>query len=502
VSIAAINGPEQVVIAGAEGPVETIAALFAERGVRTRRLPVSHAFHSPLMEPMLAAFERVAEAVTYRRPSMPLVSNVSGKLIDEGMSAAYWVCHVQEAVRFADGVKALHEAGADTFIELGPRPALLGQVPACLPDADPTLLASLPARREEVAGILEALGALWVRGYPMAWERLFTAGGRRVPLPTYPWQRKRYWLEVPAIRENAPAQGAKPGGEREREREKGPSKRDLPEWFYRPAWQERPTGAAEASKQGGLGSAWLIFADDDPVGEALGEHLAASGQSVTMVMAGDSYASISGQKFRIRPGVEEDYDALFTDLFRRRLHPQHIIHAWNLAETSSNQSPRQAFIEAQERGFYSLLFLTKALRRMKVTQEIWIEVLTRGMQGIDASETPLPETGTAHDTPGIVEGARDYDAIARAGAIARDAVWQNDLTLLAEAVRQSYAVQRAEGMAALPGDAGDVTGALAWKYCGGGFGGYAVFLFRDQETRGAACARPGFRAAEPYVAER
>jgi cytidyltransferase-like protein len=129
-----------------------------------------------------------------------------------------------------------------------------------------------------------------------------------------------------------------------------------------------------------------------------------------------------------------------------------------------------------------------------------LEIKTSG--GFLAGRMALFWTGTAHDTPGIVEGARDYDAIARAGAIARDAVWQNDLTLLAEAVRQSYAVQRAEGMAALPGDAGDVTGALAWKYCGGGFGGYAVFLFRDQETRGAACARPGFRAAEPYVAER
>ncbi len=110
-------------------------------------------------------------------------------------------------------------------------------------------------------------------------------------------------------------------------------------------------------------------------------------------------------------------------------------------------------------------------------------------------------TGSEHDTPGMVGGARDYDAIARAGATARDAVWANNLAGLADAVRQSYAVQRAEGMAELP-DAAALPGALAWKYCGGGFGGYAVYLFADTAQRDAACAAAGLRAIEPYVATR
>ncbi len=108
-------------------------------------------------------------------------------------------------------------------------------------------------------------------------------------------------------------------------------------------------------------------------------------------------------------------------------------------------------------------------------------------------------TGTEHDTPGMVGGARDYDAIARAGATARAAVWQNSFEGLAEAVRQSYAVQRAEGMAELRAD---WPGALAWKYCGGGFGGYAVYLFAEAAQRDAACATAGLRAIEPYVAAR
>jgi len=109
-------------------------------------------------------------------------------------------------------------------------------------------------------------------------------------------------------------------------------------------------------------------------------------------------------------------------------------------------------------------------------------------------------TGTQHDTPAMVGGARDYDAIARAGAVARDGVWKSDFSLITEGVRQSYAVQRAEGMDALPAD---VAGAVAWKYCGGGFGGYAVYLFSEPAARDAACAARGnFRAIEPYVMSR
>jgi glycerol-3-phosphate cytidylyltransferase-like family protein len=114
-------------------------------------------------------------------------------------------------------------------------------------------------------------------------------------------------------------------------------------------------------------------------------------------------------------------------------------------------------------------------------------------------------TGGSHDTPGLVDGKRDYDAIARAGATARDAVWRNDLAGIVEAVRQSYAVQRGEGMEPLPGDPAakqDVPGALAWKYCGGGFGGYVIYLFNDAAQRDAACARAGFRPVEPYLMAR
>src|SRR5262249_47295783 len=141
--------------------------------------------------------------VTYHKPSLSLVSNVTGALgTGEVSTPAYWVRHVRHAVRFADGARALHAAGASTFVEVGPSPMLLGLLAACLPDTESALFASLRPEHDESASVLEALGGLWAQGGSIAWSGLFPAGGRRVPLPTYPWQRRRYWI-APAERRSA-----------------------------------------------------------------------------------------------------------------------------------------------------------------------------------------------------------------------------------------------------------------------------------------------------------
>nr|WP_246357067.1 non-ribosomal peptide synthetase/type I polyketide synthase [Pyxidicoccus fallax] len=210
VSIAAVNGPKQVVIAGEAEAVKAIAAEFSGRGVRTKALTVSHAFHSPLMAPMLAGFQQVAEKVKYQAATLPLVSNVSGKLAGgEVGTAAYWVRHVREAVRFADGVKALDEAGAGVFVEVGPKATLLGMVPACLPEAKPEVVASLRSGRDEAASILEGLAGFWATGGAPRWASVFPSGGQRVRLPTYSWQRERFQV---VSSEASVAQAGEPTG--------------------------------------------------------------------------------------------------------------------------------------------------------------------------------------------------------------------------------------------------------------------------------------------------
>ena len=204
VSIAAVNGPLSVVISGEEAGVLAVSEAFAAKGSRTKRLPVSHAFHSALMDPMLEEFRRVAASVAYRSARIEVVSNVGGQVAGSELSTPeYWVRHVREAVRFADGIAALHAAGVTEYLEIGPKPTLLGLVPACLPAQakEPTLVASLRSERAEAVTILQALGAHYACGGRVAWESVFPGGGRRVELPNYPWQRKRYWVEAAATQQ-------------------------------------------------------------------------------------------------------------------------------------------------------------------------------------------------------------------------------------------------------------------------------------------------------------
>ncbi|MET8168730.1 SDR family NAD(P)-dependent oxidoreductase [Streptomyces sp. NPDC005329] len=194
--VAAVNGPASVVVSGTEAAVHATAALWGERGCRTRRLKVSHAFHSPLMEPMLAEFEEVLASVGFRQPRVPVVSTVTGEAAgEEFATTAYWVRHVRDAVRFADGVRALDRAGVDTVVELGPDAVLTAMAAPLLPGTA-TAVPVLRAGRPEASAVVTALGTLHHRGADVDWAAFFAGlGARRVELPTTAFQRSRYWLE-------------------------------------------------------------------------------------------------------------------------------------------------------------------------------------------------------------------------------------------------------------------------------------------------------------------
>ncbi|UOX89593.1 SDR family NAD(P)-dependent oxidoreductase [Amycolatopsis sp. FBCC-B4732] len=197
VGIAAVNGPRSTVISGDETAVLAIAAEFAARGVKTKRLRVSHAFHSPLMDPMLADFRAVAETLTYHPAQIPVISNVSGALA-EPYTAEYWVRHVREAVRFADAVHTLTEQSASTFLELGPDGVLSAMA------AESTDLPSVPTLRDgenEPRALVTAFARLRVAGFPLDTAALLE-GARRTALPTYAFQRSRFWLEPAAKTES------------------------------------------------------------------------------------------------------------------------------------------------------------------------------------------------------------------------------------------------------------------------------------------------------------
>ncbi|MEV4921527.1 SDR family NAD(P)-dependent oxidoreductase [Streptomyces roseoverticillatus] len=191
--IAAINGPQSVVISGAEAAVLEIAEVFTQQGRKTSRLKVSHAFHSPLMDPMLEDFAQVVRGLTFEKPQLPVVSNVTGRFVDV-CTADYWVRHVREAVRFADGVQTLHESGVTTFVEIGPGGVLSALTQGCL-DGDVVTVPGLRADRPERAALVAAVSELHAHGVSPDWYAFFP-GAHRVDLPTYAFQYERYWLDA------------------------------------------------------------------------------------------------------------------------------------------------------------------------------------------------------------------------------------------------------------------------------------------------------------------
>jgi myxalamid-type polyketide synthase MxaB len=206
VSVAAVNGPSDVVLSGETRALESIAALLKEQGVAVQRLKVSHAFHSPLMEPMLEEFAAIAGAIPFRAPRLTLFSNVTGREIGAEIAQAnYWVRHVRQTVRFADSIQAVTASGCGIFLEAGPQPVLCGMGRLCLPSGYELWLPSLHSKRGDWAQMLDSAAELWVRGSAIDWNGFERAYPRRkMTLPTYPFERERYWFPNAG---SGPAQG-------------------------------------------------------------------------------------------------------------------------------------------------------------------------------------------------------------------------------------------------------------------------------------------------------
>ncbi|QHP66038.1 amino acid adenylation domain-containing protein (plasmid) [Bradyrhizobium sp. LCT2] len=370
-SVSAENGPGLCVVGGPEDAVEGLAARLAVAGVVCHRLATSHAFHSAMMDPICGAFAELVETVERSPPRLPYVSNVTGGWITsaEVTSTDYWVEQLRRPVRFGAGLATLTTRPELVLLEVGPGRTLSG-----LARQQPSrrVVSSLPksgAGGSDGASILEALGRLWQWGVAVDWSGFAAAEHRgRVALPTYPFERQRYWIEPLTAAAARPAVQAN----------------SLDDWISVPVWQASTASAPAALAPGGR---WLLLMDEHGLGVALATRLRMASQQVTTVTMGPASVRLDQETYALDPGAGPDYAWLLDELSADDRGPQHIVHMWSIT-AGANGEFEAAFDLAQQRGFFSLLNLAKAIDAHASAEPVLIAAVSNGLHSI-AGEAPL-----------------------------------------------------------------------------------------------------------------
>jgi acyl transferase domain-containing protein len=376
-SLAAVNAPGQAVASGDTDAILRLEAQLAAEGVSSRRLATSHAFHSAMMDPALPAFRERVSRVALRAPRLPFVSNVTGDWItaEQATDPEYWVSHVRSTVRFADGVERLLGVPGRFFLEVGPGHALTTLVRERLgPGAGGRTAASMPSRTAdegERARLLEALGTAWAAGVEVDWSAGWRgAVRRRVALPTYPFQRQRYWIEAAAA--------SSPVG-----------RAALEDWFYVPSWT-RTAPLVPVRRHGGNGHGggerWLVFADECGLADAIVAQLRSRGDRVSLVLAGPRFARRGEDTYTIGPGALGDHEALVDALATSGALPSRVLHLWGATARDADFADPE---EAKERCFLSLVFLARALGP-RLAGETSLAVVTSHMQEVSGEGPGIP----------------------------------------------------------------------------------------------------------------
>ncbi len=402
-SLAAANAAERSVVSGPEEAIAELAARLAADRVVCRRLQTSHAFHSAMMEPILAPFLAEVQKVDLRDPQIPYLSNLTGGWIssEQATDPEHWVRHLRGTVRFADGLATLFAEGDALLLEVGP-----GRTLASLAKQQPgrpagaVVLSSLPApaaggaadRAGELPHLLATLGRLWAHGATVDWAGFYAAERRvRLALPSYPFERKHFWID--------------PAGEAEGIGDRGVTarkKEDLADWFYLPHWRPAPLSLAAAPPA--AGARWLLFADGAGLAALLAAHLRAGGAAVSLVEPGPAFAALARDHFVVEPARRADYEALFAALRDAGELPDVVGQLWLVDGLSSRPTSGAAggrlsdeeSAAVIDRGFYSLLHIAQGLVKAGAAgRPLRIGVVGDGLHRVLPGERPIPEKAAA-----------------------------------------------------------------------------------------------------------
>lgn len=388
-SLAAINTSTQCVVSGSLDAVESLARLLDTKGVECHHLHTSHAFHSQMVEPIMEAFSEQVKKVNFHSPRIRYISNVTGTWITEAqaMDSEYWVKHMRQTVYFANGIQEVRKDEPDSaLLEVGPGrtlSALVGQ------QVDKTyrqyVFPSMRHPRDMASDsklLVTVLGKLWLAGVQVNWFAFYAGERRRrLPLPTYPFERQHYWVDTQ--RQSSLD-----------EVDRGPlhKKSDISSWFYIPVWKQSGSFDLLASspllKQK---ECWLVFLDECGIGQLLVKKLEQEGQYVVSVTQNTQYSRLAPRTYTIDPQQADDYKTLLAELYSERIFPQRIMHLWNVTPDQEIQVERGLSEHLQIFSFFSLLYLAQALGEHNITKPLYLGIVANHLCEVTGEEGLCPE---------------------------------------------------------------------------------------------------------------
>lgn len=395
-SVAAVNENSMCVVSGPNVEIEQLVLDLAGKGIDTRRLHTSHAFHSGMMDPILDQFGERLASLTLNVPQLPFISNLTGTWITDAQATdpAYWVQHLRGTVRFADGLATLLNDSSAILLEVGPGQTLSSFVRRHPARAGTQVVLSSLRHPHEAEGdsefILNTLGQLWLAGVEIDWASVHAHERcRRVHLPTYSFDRQRYWAEASSSADSASALAKRP---------------DMSDWFYTPSWKytvpPEPPSSEESSEPlkplelaTPQDSSWLIFADKH-VGPALLKILKAQGKTVIKVLPANAFAQPGADAYEINHRDPSHYTELFRRLRERKLFPGRIAHLWGISTDKASDSEAALLNQQQDLGLYSVLSAAQAITAQDASASVDFAIVTSGLHMVTGPEKINPGKAT------------------------------------------------------------------------------------------------------------
>ncbi len=388
--IASVNAPELTVVSGPDADLAALAERLKAEDIVTSRIAIDIAAHSRMLEPILERFRAHLAGMRLMPPQIPIISNRTGQTLTaaEATSPDYWVAHLRGTVRFAAGLQTLRQKADRVYIEVGPGRALATLAQANGVMGGQPVPASLRHQDDPVSDdrhFMATLGRLWACGADPDWTQIWGAARRkRVALPTYPFQRARYFIEP-----GKPAFESDVDGVPQRHEK-------VADFGYQMKWRAASADCPiDVEAELGAPLAWLVFADETGLARAAVQKLRSAGHRVITVHAGDAFARTNEDTYIIAPEHgREGYDALFADLGQRGLTPARIAHFW-LVTTDEIFRPGGSFFQRNlEQGFWSLFFMGQAIGEIGLSPPPHILVVTSGAAQVRSEKLSYPEKAT------------------------------------------------------------------------------------------------------------